>query len=408
MAEYVYRGVDKSGKRVSGKLDAASDSDARLSLRALGVRPTELNVAGVLNSDLSALVRKSTPREIGLSLGTLVIFTRQMHTLLTSGIPLIQSLEILETQASDKNLQKILGTVREKVASGTFLWESLSIFPQAFPRLYLALIRAGESSGAIDAMLKRLSRYLEDAERLTKMLKSAMIYPTMVVLVGIAVVTALLVFVIPKFKELLTGSGQELPAPTQFVIDVSEFLQANILYLIAGCIAAFFIIRAYYRTPGGRGSIQKAVFFMPIFGKIAQIGSVARFSRTMSTLLSSGVNLLDAIDICRQVLDNQVMEDSIKTVRTDIEQGKTLASTIAKIPVFPRMAVQMILVGENTGNLDKMLEKVADTYEQEVETLVGGLTKLIEPFILVFLGGTVGGVLIAMYLPIFKLAGGAE
>ena len=218
---------------------------------------------------------------------------------------------------------------------------------------------------------------------------------------------ALLIFVIPKFEELLTGSGQALPAPTKFVIDASHGLVNNIGWIVGGLTVGGFLFLQFVRTEQGRGVIDRIAFRLPFFGGRVQKGGIARFSRTLQTLLASGVNLVDAIDICRATIGNVVMEDSVKSIRTEIETGKTLGAVIDKLPVFPKMAVQMISVGESTGNLDKMLEKVADYYEAEVEVMVSGISKMIEPLILVFLGGAVGGMLIAMYLPIFKLAGGA-
>lgn len=343
-----------------------------------------------------------------LSTEALVTFTRQLHVLIGSGVPLVQSLDILGGQAPDATLKKILALVKDKVAQGSFFWESLSMYPKAFPKIYLALVRAGESSGSLEIMLKRLSRYLEDAYRLAKMVRSAMIYPIVVVSIGIAVVAVMLTMVIPKFEELLKTSGQELPGPTQFVIDLSHFMVNNILYIIVGLVLGITLTRKYIKSPEGKAMLDRVLYRAPLFGGIMQKSGIARFSRTMATLLGSGVNLIDAIDICKSTIDNAVLETAISRIRGEVESGKTLGGVISKLGVFPIMAVQMISVGESTGNLDQMLEKVASFYEDEVETLVGGLTKLIEPLVLVFLGGTVGGLMIAMYLPIFKLAGAQQ
>lgn len=277
------------------------------------------------------------------------------------------------------------------------------MFPKSFPRLYLALVRAGEASGALDQMLKRLSAYLEDADRLKKMLKAAMMYPAIVISIGVVVVAAMLIFVIPKFEELIVSNGGELPAATKFVIDLSHFMVGNWYLIIGGLVAAYVALKKFVSTPEGRIFMDRALFRAPLFGDMMLKGGTARFTRTLSTLLASGVSLLDAIDICKQTIDNAVLEEAVGTIRAEIEQGKGLSQVVAKLDIFPKMAVQMMAVGENTGQLDKMLEKVADFYEAEVEAAVGGLTKLIEPFILVFLGGTVGGLMIAMYLPIFKM-----
>jgi type IV pilus assembly protein PilC len=403
MPEFVYQGVDRDGKKVSGKLDAPSEGELRMALRAQGVRPTKIGRAGK-----AAVPKLGGAKGGGVPLEVLVAFTRQLQVLIGSGIPLVQGLDILVDQSTHARMKGVANEIREKVSSGSYLWQTLQGYPQVFPKLFVALIRAGEASGSMDQMLKRLSRYLEDSDRLRKMLKSAMMYPIIVVSIGVGVVALMLIFVIPKFEELLKGANQELPGPTQFVIDLSHFLVNNILYILVGGAAFGYLVMRYFKTEEGRAFRDRMLFRMPLFGNIMQKGGVARFSRTMQTLLSSGVNLIDAIDICRATIDNAVLEAAVGTIKAEIEAGKTLGAVVSRITVFPRMATQMISVGEQTGNLDQMLEKVADFYEAEVETLVAGLTKLIEPIVLVFLGGTVGGLMIAMYLPIFKLAGSAE
>jgi type IV pilus assembly protein PilC len=405
MPEFQYQGVDKAGKRVTGKIDAPTEGDLRMMLRGMGIRPMRISKVSALNADLGSLLTGGGGKVSGESM---VVFTRQLNVLISAGIPLVQALEVLAEQATERSMRNIITAIREKVSSGSYLWEAMNGYPKAFPKLYIALVRAGEAAGAMDQVLKRLSRYLEDADRLKKMVKGAMMYPIIVVGIGIAVVTALLVFVIPKFEDLLKSSGQELPAPTQFVIDASKFLTHNGLWLVLGIGTFGYLMLRYVKSAEGRAVMDQVLFRIPLFGNIMQKSGVARFSRTMQTLLSSGVNLMDAIDICRATIDNAVLEASVAKIRSEVEAGKTLGAVITSIPTFPRMAVQMISVGESTGSLDKMLEKVADFYEAEVEALVSGMMKLIEPFILVFLGTVVGGMLIAMYLPIFKLAGGAQ
>ncbi len=403
MAQFDYEGVDRAGKKVSGKLDVPGEGELRMALRGMGVRPIRVSRAGAATG-LQAFFQKnfqSVPLEV------LVAFTRQLQVLVGAGIPLVQALEILSEQTEDKKLKPILDSVKEKVSGGSFFWEALAGFPQTFPKLYTSLIRAGESSGSMDSMLKRLTRYMEDSDRIQKMLKSAMIYPVLVISIGIGVVFALMIFVIPKFKELLESNGQELPAVTQFVINLSNGMVSNVWYIVGGTVTVFYVVRQYVKSEEGRAVIDRTLFQIPMFGTMMQKAGVARFSRTMQTLLASGVTLIDAIDICKATIDNRVLEDAVGKIRSEVEAGKTLGSVVNKLGVFPRMAVQMIVVGESTGNLDKMLEKVADYYEAEVETLTGGLSKLIEPLILVGLGGMVGGLMIAMYMPIFKLAGGA-
>ncbi len=400
MPEYKYEGVDRAGKRVKGQLNAASEGDLRVLLRGQGVRPVRISQAQLHQRDLGSIFSGGSsninPQEV-------VHFTRQLQVLIGSGVPLVQALDILADQASSANLRNLCMGVKNRVSEGSFLWEALSAFPKSFPRLYLALVRAGESSGALDQMLRRLSAYLEDNDRLKKMLKSAMMYPAIVISIGGLVIAAMLIFVIPKFEELIKQNGGELPGPTQFVINMSHFLGQYWYMIIGGMIAVYVFLKRFLATQEGRIMYDRLFFRMPLFGPLMQKGGTARFTRTLATLLSSGVSLLDAIDICKQTIDNAVLEEAVGRVRAEIEQGKGLSVVFSKLDVFPKMAVQMMAVGENTGQLDKMLEKVADFYEAEVEALVGGLTKLIEPFILVFLGGTVGGMMIAMYLPIFKM-----
>jgi type IV pilus assembly protein PilC len=401
MPEYKYEGVDKEGKSIQGQLNATSDGELRMMLREMRIRPKK--VSQVRLKAPSSLVKIQS-----LPIHVLVGFTRQLQVLIGSGIPIVQGLEILNEQASNLILKIIVAEVKEKVSAGSYFWEALSAYPLVFPKLYIALIRAGESSGSLDQMLKRLTRYVEDADRMRKLIKSAMMYPIIVISVGIGVISLMMVFVIPKFEEMLRGNGQALPLATQFVINVSHFMISNILYILGSVLGLISLTVRYLKTPEGRGFRDRVVFRIPLFGTMAQKSGIARFSRTLQTLLASGVNLIDAIDICKATIDNAVLEDAVSKIRGEIEGGQTLGMVVGKIPLFPRMAVQMIAVGESTGNIDKMLEKVADFYESEVEIMVNGMTKLIEPIVLVFLGATVGGLMIAMYLPIFKMAGGAE
>lgn len=401
MAEYNYQGVDRTGKKVSGKLDAQNEGDLRMALRAQGVRPTSISKSGSIGIKALGPVVKGKGTRISIT--ALVVFTRQLQVLIGSGIPLVQGLEILTEQAATAVFKGVISNIKDKVSQGSYLWEALSQYPLVFPKLYIALIRAGEASGSIDQMLKRLSKYLEDSDRIRKLVKGAMMYPAIVILIGCAVVGVMLTFVIPKFEELIKSNGQELPLPTQIVVNMSHFMIHNVAYVLGGAVIGGYLTFQYFSTPEGRVLRDRILFNAPLFGNIVQKSAVARFSRTLQTLLNSGVNLIDAIDICKATIDNAVLEEAVGKIRKEVEAGKTLGTVIASLNIFPKMAVQMISVGESTGNLDKMLEKVADFFETETEALVGGLTKLIEPFVLVFLGGTIGGMMIAMYLPIFKM-----
>ncbi len=403
MTQYRFKGVDQAGKKVIGKIDAGSILDVRMILRSQGIRPMRISKLGMLEADLMGMLSKSM---VGVSLEVKVAFTRQLQVLISSGIPLIQALEVLTDQASDTTFRNILVVVKDKVAQGSYFWEALNSYTNVFPRLYIALVRAGETSGSLDQMLKRLTRYLEDADSMRKKVKSAMMYPIVVVGVGTLIIAGMLMFVIPKFEEILKTNNTELPGPTRFVIWLSHYLWDNFFIILGSVVFVIYLIVRYFKSEEGRAFRDRLLFKAPLFGPILQKSAVARFSRTLQTLLSSGINLLDAIDICRSTIDNAVLEDAVGKIRVDIEAGKTIGAVVNKIAAFPKMAIQMIQVGESTGNLDKMLEKVADFYEADVEILVSGLTKLIEPLVLVFLGVAVGGIMIAMYLPIFKLAGG--
>jgi len=400
MPQFSYTAVNKDGERLKGNMEAPNESEVRVMLRAQSLRPIRITKAGTLDVDLF------TSFGGGISHIEILLFTRQLSILVTSGIPLVQGLEIISAQVSP-SMKKIILAVREKVTGGSFLWEALRSHKNAFPDIYVSMIRAGESAGALDTILKRLIKYLEDAYKLRQMMRGAMIYPIAIVGVGLSVTLILMIFVIPKFEELLKGSGQELPGPTQFVIDVSHFFQHNAGFMLVGAVVGGFLLVRYARTNEGSSFIDFYVLKMPFFGPIFLKIALARFARTMQTLLSSGINLLDALDITRDAIGNKTIADNLTKVRIDVEQGKTLAGVMAKLPLFPSMVIQMVTVGESTGNIDKMLERVAEFYEQEVDSIVANLSKLIEPFILVFLGTLVGGLMIAMYLPIFKMAGGA-
>lgn len=405
MAEYQYQGVDKKGARVKGKLQATSEGELRMILRGQGIRPVKIGKVGMLEADLGSLFSGG---KIGrIPVDNLSVFTRQLHVLVGSGIPLVQALEVLGEQTPHPGLRRITIAVKEKIAQGSFFWESLNTYGKSFPRIFISLIRAGESSGAMEKVLDRLAVYLESSHRLQRMVKSAMMYPAIVVVIAFAVIGIMLTVVIPKFEDMLKSANQSLPAPTQFLINTSHFVQNNFI-MLAGIVAVVvYSILKYARTEEGRGVLQTVMFKLPVFGELIQKAGIARFSRTLGTLLASGVNLLDGLDISRETIDNAVIEDALKVIRKDIEAGKALSSTLNRLKVFPKMAVQMVAVGESTGNLENMMERLADIYESDVETMVNGLSKLIEPLMIAFLGVVVGGMLIAMYLPIFKLAGSA-
>ena len=412
MADFEYQGIDRSGKRVSGVVSAANDGELRMTLRSQGVRPTRIARKGEAEktsiTSVTNIFRKQVmkgERLLALNLKQKILFTRQLQVMISSGIPLVQGLDILADQGSDPMVTKMIVELRDKVSQGSFFWESLSIYPRTFSKLYIALIRAGESSGSLDIVLKRLTRYLEDSERLRKMVVGALTYPAIVSLVGLGVVTAMLIFVIPKFEEMLKANKTELPFITQIVVDTSHFITGNYIGVFGGLTVLVVVGFRFLQTHEGKAVFDRLTFTLPIFGDMVQKGAVAAFARTLQTLLGAGVNLVDAVDIAKTTVDNVVVSDAVGKIRGEVEAGKSLSSVVAGIHVFPKMASQMISVGEATGSLDKMLEKVADFYEAEVESVVAQIGRLVEPMILVVLGGAVAFMLGAMYMPMFQLAG---
>jgi type IV pilus assembly protein PilC len=401
----MYTAADRTGKKIEGKLEANSEGELRMALRAQGLRPVKISKANLAQVDIGTYLRGITGGGNSVSTERLMNFIRQLQIMINSGVPLVQALELFHDQETDPTLKRILATSRDKINSGSFLWECFSLYPTVFEKVFVALVRAGESSGTLDVMLKRIGKYLENSYRLKKLIKSSMTYPISVTIIAIGVVSLMLTVVIPKFEEMIKGSGGELPAPTKFVINCSHWMTGHITMLIVGTVATFFFVRSYAKTKDGRIVIQRTMMNVPMFGDLIIKSGVARFSRTLSTLLSSGVPLVDSLDICRQSADHIAFEDAITEMKKEVELGSSFTTTMVRQKVFPKMATQMSSVGENTGNLDKMLEKVADFYEEEVENTIQSMMKLIEPFMLVFMGGVVGGLMIAMYLPVFQMAG---
>lgn len=405
MPEYVYLAADRKGKKIEGKMEASNEGELRMALRGQGLRPVKITKAGISEVDLGSSFRRLLGGKDSVATDRLMNFIRQLHVMITSGVPLIQAIELFHEQETDPTLKRILGTSKEKIKSGSFLWECFAGYPTVFERVFVSLIRAGESSGTLDIMLKRVGKYLENSYRLKKLIKSSMTYPIAVVAIAIAVVMLMLTLVIPKFEEMIVQSGGELPGPTQFVINLSHFVTGNFIPLVGGFGLAALLLKTYAGSPEGRVVIQRAFLKLPLFGDLAIKSGVARFARTLSTLLASGVPMVDSLEICRSASEHVAFEDAIAQVKRDVEMGGTVATSLTKHKIFPRMATQMTMVGENTGNMDRMLEKVADFYEEEVENTISGMMKLIEPIMLVFLGGVVGGLMISMYLPIFQMAG---
>jgi type IV pilus assembly protein PilC len=340
-----------------------------------------------------------------VSTRALGVFTRQFSTMLNAGLPLLSCLEILAKQTESPALRRVLGEVRGDVEGGLSLADALRRQPRIFNNLYVNMVESGETGGALDVILSRLATYLEKSAALMRKIRGAMIYPIIISLVALGAIAVMLLFVIPIFAKMFAGVGAELPAMTQFVIGLSNLLKVWAIPLLIMMIAGFTILRRWHKTESGAKVMDPLLLKMPVFGDLMKKQSIARFSRTLSTLLGSGVAIIDALEITAKSAGNWVIEDAVLKARTSIKGGENIADPLSKTAVFPPMVTQMIAIGEASGGLDEMLSKVADFYDAEVDQAVENLTSALEPVIMVFLGGIVGFLVISMYLPIFQLAG---
>ena len=403
MATYNYEGKGKDGKLKKGTISAASEQLAYSMLNSQGIsvsRVTEkkpFKLEDIMKMDLN-LGAGVPPRDM-------MIFTRQFATMIDSGLPLVQALDILATTAENKYFGKILMDVKERVEQGTTFSEALSHHPKVFDSLFVNLVRAGEIGGILDTIMNRLATQIEKNTKLMRRIKSALNYPRILIIVFFGAMYGLLFHVIPTFEQMFAGMGSQLPGLTQKVIDSSRWALAHAtpIFTVVFLIIVGFAVMFY--LPKGRYLIHKALLNMPILGPVIKKTAVARFTRTMGTLLSSGVPILDALEIVSKAAGNLVIEQALMTVREKIAEGRNIVEPLAATKIFPHMVVQMIGVGEQTGALDTMLNKIADFYEDEVDVAVEGMTAMIEPLMMVVLGGSIGTVMIAMYMPIFSMAG---
>ena len=397
MATFAYTGRSRGGQTITGEYIADSMDAAVSALRRDQILVTKINPVK------EAVARDKKPRAKSVKAKDLAVFTRQFSVMIGAGLPLVQCLDILGTQAEDKNFGDVILATRADVEGGASLADAMRKHPKTFDSLFTNMIAAGEAGGILDAILKRLATYIEKAVKLKGQVKSAMVYPISVIVIATLVVGAILWKVIPTFAQLFAGLGADLPLPTQIVISLSNGLVRFMPFIVVGIVAAGFGFRTYYQTVGGRMVVDRVVLKLPVLGSLMRKIAVARFCRTLSTLLASGVSILEALDITARTAGNAVVEDGIFTTRKSIERGETIAGPLKQTGVFPPMVVQMIGVGEATGALDTMLSKIADFYEEEVDVAVAGLLTLLEPLMIALLGGIVGGIVIAMYLPIFSL-----
>jgi type IV pilus assembly protein PilC len=404
MPTFAYSGRTRAGQTVSGEHTADSMDAAVAALRRDQIMVTRIDAAKAKKAAAAAAGKPTGPKAgKGVPAKNLAIFVRQFSVMIDAGLPLVQCLEILGKQEPHKNFAAVILKTREDVESGAALADAMKKHPKTFDPLFTNMIAAGEAGGILDTILKRLAEYIEKSVKLQGDVKSAMIYPVAVIVIAGVVVTAILWKVIPTFASLFAGLGAQLPMPTRLVIALSDFIVAYGWLVAIAMGLAGYALKNYYGTTNGRHVIDRISLKLPILGNILRKVAVARFCRTLSTLLSSGVPILDGLDITARTAGNSVIEAAVQTVRTSIERGETISAPLRETNVFPSMVVQMINVGETTGALDAMLAKIADFYEEEVDTAVAGLLTLMEPVMIAVLGVVVGGIVIAMYLPIFDL-----
>ena len=399
MPVYLWEGTTRKGEKKKGEIEAADESRARSQLRRQRIKPESIKKKPKdLFENIPFLQQKVKEHDV-------VVFARQFATMINAGLPIIQCLELLGEEEKNRTFAKIIKTIKEDIEGGSSLTDALNKYPDVFDELFVNLITAGEAGGILDVILNRLSAYMEKAIALKRKVKGAMTYPATVLIVAIAVVILLLYKVVPVFEEMFSSMGSALPGPTQFLVDASRFVQNNILYILGAVVILVFAFRRYYKTQWGRVQVDRLVLKLPVFGILLKKVAVAKFSRTLSTMMSSGVPILDGLEIVSKTAGNKIIENALMNTRRSISEGRTIAAPLSEANVFPSMVVSMIAVGENTGALDAMLEKIADFYDSEVDAAVSALTSLLEPIMMVFLGGIVGGMIVALYLPIFSMAG---
>ena len=399
MSIYTWAGRTRQGANKKGVLEAVNKEAVMAQLRAQGILPVSVKEKAKDISEIFTFLQpKVTTKE-------LVIFTRQFSVMIDAGLPLVQCLKILGEQEENVTFKRVIGEVRNGVESGATFAESLAKHPAVFDDLFVNLVQAGEIGGILDTIMNRLAVQLEKADKLSRQLKGAMAYPATVSTIAVVVIILLLVKVIPVFQKMFEDFGGELPGPTQMVINLSEWLQAYVGYGMVGLFVGVVIFKqAYGRSLAFRYQVHRLMLNLPVFGNIIKKVAVARFTRTLGTMIASGVPILDALDITAKTAGNMLIEEELQACRSAISEGKTLAEPLQGSKIFPGMMIQMMAVGEETGSMEIMLNKIADFYDDEVDVAVGALTSMLEPIMMVFMGGSIGTILIAMYLPIFKIA----
>ena len=402
MPVFRYTGKTRAGAPQRGEIEASDRASATAVLRQRQILVTSIRPKSKeLQIKIPGLGSKITEQEV-------VIFTRQFATMIEAGLPLVQCLDILARQAKNKEFARVIGQVKTDVESGDSFADALRKHPRVYSDFYVNMVEAGETGGILDTILARLATYMEKAAALKSQVKGAMIYPAVIIGIAIIVVVFLLLYVIPVFADMFASFGGTLPAPTRFVMFLSDLVKDYILYVIPLVGVLIWLFKRFYKTEKGRLMVDTLLLKLPVFGPLIQKVAVAKFTRTLGTLVSSGVPIIDGLEITARTAGNKVVEGAVLSIISSIKEGQTIAEPLGRQAIFPPMVVQMIEVGENAGALDAMLNKIADFYDQEVDTAVAALTKLMEPMLMVFLGTVIGGMVVAMYLPIFKIAGAIE
>lgn len=394
MASYTYVAREaSSGRELRGSIDAASEEAA---------------ISVLLNKNMLVISISEKAKQIqrgggAASLADVVVFTRQLATMIDAGLAMVQSLQALTEQTSNKAMKDTIKDVTQRVEGGDNFSDALKKHPKVFDRLYVSMVDAGEKGGLLAEILSRVATFLEERQKMNKKIKSAMMYPTAVTLVAIGITTFLIMKVVPVFQDIFSGFGANLPAPTQFLVNLSDFMRHYFIVIFGGIGILVFGAKAYVKTPNGKEAWDRIRIKLPIFGPIAHKIVLARFTRTLSALIRSGVPILEVLNIVANTAGHVGMEKAIRSAASDIERGEGISVALSKHPIFPSMIIRMITAGEQTGRIDTMLERVADFLDEEINTILSGLTSLIEPLLIVFLGVTVGGIVVAMFLPIFKM-----
>jgi type IV pilus assembly protein PilC len=395
---YAYKVRDRQGSTVSGEMSAENQDLVLAKLRDMGYVPLEVKQKKGISFKTEFRFRKGK-----VKLKQLAVFSRQFATMVNSGLPLLRSLSILEEQTEDKELARIVGEIRADVEKGTALSNAMARHTRTFSRLYVAMIKAGETAGTLDSVLLRLADQLEKEVTLRQKIKSAMTYPVVVFALVILILTAMLIFVVPTFKDLYQQLGGTLPGPTRLLIAASDIVRKFFLFVIAAIVGLVFVFKRWKKTENGRHVVDRMKLKIPIFGGLFHKTAMSRFSRTLSVLSRSGVPILQSLDIVAETVQNSVVARAVRDVQSSVKEGQSIAGPLERHKVFPPMVVQMIAVGEETGALDTMLEKIADFYDDEVTATVDALTSMIEPAMIAVVGGTVGAIVISLYLPTFKI-----